>query len=737
MKFMNKKELQSLPVLKATPKMLKTVQQNPLQKETINYGGWKSTHEFYEYGLFIRCAIHKDILAVALYLPEHLCTEGKMPSYTVFISRSERTFITYEYATRKWRTATLRHLDLGRHFYYSKKKWISPSDYQKIQTYLGEKEGGYEGIRHFQEQIREEELERRHKKETAAWDADMSRVPALPKGWTQWVSKVGIPENYIFYRYRKGGAKTGYCTYCEKEVPICKPKYNKTGRCPRCRHEVTYKTINKAGRVSTKIVTMYLIQRCKGGFVTRMFEGQRVYLPGEYQHPRLTWWEIGRTIYEPDSAAPRPFYWGTYKQRERRWIGGSVRQASPYWAYLYRSFVGRVYGRTLPPLSRRELAATGLREYFQRNASFDVDKFLAALRRSPRIEQLVKVGLFCLADAHIDGDIRANIFKNPWQTSLIKALGITRQQLKRLRLENGGEDLLCWMQYEAESGKELPDNVVEWFVGKKILPSNLNFIYPKMSMIQIYNYVRRQMEIHAMDCQSVLRTWADYLSMARGLRMDTNDPIVYRVNKLRQRHADLVRRSNDKNPLAEIGKVLEKYPHVDEVCSSLAEKYEYAGDTYTIVAPKKIDDIFSESHALNHCVSHSEYYWDRMERRESYILFLRRTAEPDKPYYTLEVEPNGTVRQKRTNFDRQNAKDMEQILPFLRDWQKVVAERMSKEDLAMADASRILRTQNLTMLRKQKAKIRTGDFQGQLLADVLLADLLDNPYVDDKLPKAA
>ena len=108
---MKKKELQSLPVLNATPKIMAAARQNPLQKETVTYGKWQTTHEFYEYGLFIRCAIKNDILMVALYLPEHLCTGGKLPSYTLFISRSERCFITYDYLVKKWRTATMYHLN--------------------------------------------------------------------------------------------------------------------------------------------------------------------------------------------------------------------------------------------------------------------------------------------------------------------------------------------------------------------------------------------------------------------------------------------------------------------------------------------------------------------------------------------------------------------------------------------------------------------------------------------------
>lgn len=77
----------------------------------------------------------------------------------------------------------------------------------------------------FQQAVRDAELERRHRKETDPWDAELSQTPPLPKDWERWVNKVGIQENYIFYDYRKGGARYGYCTYCEKEVALKQRPY--------------------------------------------------------------------------------------------------------------------------------------------------------------------------------------------------------------------------------------------------------------------------------------------------------------------------------------------------------------------------------------------------------------------------------------------------------------------------------------------------------------------------------
>jgi hypothetical protein len=165
---------------------------------------------------------------------------------------------------------------------------------------------------------------------------------------------------------------------------------------------------------------------------------------------------------------------------------------------------------------------------------------------------------------------------------------------------------------------------------------------------------------------------------------------------------------------------------------SLKAKYEYANEIYSVIAPSCIEDILMEGQNLHHCLNKSDRYWERIERREAYVLFLRKTAEPDQSYYTLEVEPNGTIRQKRTMYDRQN-EDIKDATIFLAEWQKVISERLDAGDFELAKKSRVLREQDYAELREQKAIIHVGDFAGQLLADVLLADLMENTA----LPKAA
>lgn len=90
----------------------------------------------------------------------------------------------------------------------------------------------------------------------------------------------------------------------------------------------------------------------------------------------------------------------------------------------------------------------------------------------------------------------------------------------------------------------------------------------------------------------------------------------------------------------------------------------------------------------------------------------------------MEVEPNGTVRQIRTEYDRQNS-DITDAREFLKGWQKEVVKRLTKEDREKAQQSRALREQEFVQLRKDQVTIRNGDLAGRLLVDVLTADLLE------------
>jgi len=701
--------------------MIKIAQEDIPKKVTVGTGAYSYQDTYREYQLFLRCRIEDDILKVALYYPDNLRAEGCLPSYEVFIDRSARRFITYDYINHKWRTAKLDRLDWPQYVPMYPRTWMSSADAKSAADYLGSEYLGYEAILSYQLQLRKEALARRHRKETDPWDADMALTPALPKDWDRWVDKVGIPENFIFYEYERRGAKTGYCTYCGKDVPLrAKPRHNGSGRCPCCRHEITYKAVGRLGRYfDTKEVCIYLLQPRPDGFTVREFWASRRYKKSSWKTPDVFCSEHLRTIYDVQLDW-RNYFWGNYKNIELRWIKGMPNSSwySPQSSYYCRgNKPGRVYGKGLSQLLRRKLSGTGLERHLDGNYFFmSPDDYLLARIDAYRKEQLSKAGLPKLTSECLSNrNALDEVFKGGVKGGLIKSMCLDTQRLGRLRRNNGGMCFLKWLRWEKEQNTVLDDKIIHAFCNWGIDPHNLSFIQDRMSPLQIYNYVSRQIKESGETAWQVFTTWKDYLSMAKKLKMDTNDAIIYRVKLLRCKQLDKQAQAAD---------VLKKFPKVNRICQSIKAKYEYANEEYAIVAPTGVLDIIVEGDMLCHCLRGSDRYWDRIETHESYILFLRRTSALDIPYYTLEIEPDGTVRQKRTKFDRQED-DIEDAKKFLAEWQDIVAKRLTASDRKRAANSRVLREQEFEQMRQDNVIIYTGHLAGKRLVDVLTADLME------------
>lgn len=713
---MKKKELKKLRSLQATGRMLELA-----KAEVPEKGGYRN-QERYRHNLFMRCQVEKGILKAALFATRDLRLGSRTPLYEVYVDRKARSFVTWDTVYGRWREAKVDCLNLpGRS--WESGTYISPKDNHILKKYLEASEDGYEGLLKYQLVIRKEQLEKRQRKETDAWDLYLAQVPKLPDDWEKWVDKEGMEQNYIFYDYSRRKNQKGYCSWCEREVPIEKPRHNRETICPVCGHKARLKARGRAGRFWTEKENVYLLQDCRDGMVVREFTAWRRYEKGTYETPERFCEENRRVIFTEGLEA-RTFYYGLYKQRISRWIetenwrGGSYYN---YRQYYGRRYEGHVYGASMPEPECRRLVRTGLPQLLEKYGTMDPEQYLSHLKKRPYLEQLVKSGLFQLAWEVYMGMTELEVKTSP---DFARSLGIDRYRMKRLREHNGGSRYLKWLILEKRQGKEISDSVIEYFTGCGIQEEDLDFISGRMSVARIKNFLERQHGLSGRNPKELVGTWRDYLSMCTRLHRDITQEVFFKPGDLIRSHDEAVRLCKDKEITLQAAETLKKYPDVDEICRSVKEKYEYADKEYRIVVPERVEDIIYEGQALRHCADSSEVYYDRIQNRESYIMFLRKAEEPYRPYYTLEVEPDGTIRQKRTVGDRQN-KDLEDAVVFLRKWQKEIQKRLTREDRRLAQKSSRLRLEEFQELRDKKARIWHGHLQGKLLADVLEADLME------------
>ena len=716
---MRKKMLMELKPLKVMSRYIADAKES--EKSLIKEKGEKG-----KYRMYCRAAIEKGILKVNLFAVSDIEENVKFPRYRLFISRKERRFITYDEKLKKWRAALLESIlwDAMINFYNI---YVNDRDTKVIQIYLKTMRPAIWALEEYQANIRKEQRIRHDKKLTDSWDQVMKTAPGLPKNWIAWVSKYGIMEHYIFYKYQKNGATNGYCTYCKKHVPIRSPKYNQKGHCNICGQPVTFRSVGKSGRFCTKWYRVYLVQRRKtSGFVIRIFQARTWYKKAGYADCETTCHEEQRRIFSANGKEISNFVYGLFKRREMRWI--------LYWKPWYYTccgiqYKGNVYPYTLSDLSRHELKETGLREYALRQKKIDPGKYLYLWQTYPVLEQIVKAGLFQLVDDILEYRATDAIKRKGRKPT--EFLSVTKKEFRRLRDMNGGAKELKWLQFEKSSGRIIKDEEIYWMAKEELEPKDLQFVLDRMSICQVRHYLVKQSEKSGDDISHILQVWKDYLSMAGKLRLDVYDSIIYRTSDLQRRHSEAVIQMEEKKKEIRRRELEEKYVGFQEQLIALKEKYEFSAGEYQIVAPKSINDILYEGDTLHHCVNKTDNYFDRIASKESYILFLRKKENPEVPFYTLEAEPDGTIRQKRAEFDRQN-KDIDEVTSFLRLWQKEIQKRLTKKDYMSAEKSRKLRQRKYQEVRDQHIVVHGGEFAGKLLADLLEKDLMGIPLEDSE-----
>ena len=135
-------------------------------------------------------------------------------------------------------------------------------------------------------------------------------------------------------------------------------------------------------------------------------------------------------------------------------------------------------------------------------------------------------------------------------------------------------------------------------------------------------------------------------------------------SKIQKLHDDAVSFLNRERDRIQAAKQVEKQNKYLENFYEKAKGLEMSDSNYSIIACKDLMDLVKEGRSLSHCVG--SYVTSVSEGRE-YILFLRKNDDIDTPYFTIDVTPEGRVRQihgyGNCNLDKE-------IKPFVNKWAK-------------------------------------------------------------------
>ena len=569
----------------------------------------------------------------------------------------------------------------------------------------------------------------------------MNLVPALPGDAHEWIWKQEGKQDFAFRDKEIGVWR---CTSCQKsfEEKVLKrtdggkkPRHNDTVLCPECGKVITAKKRVKEVCQKTHFSLLQKIDHRMSVF--RHFD------------VKMLWNAKGRKIYINEAVRIIMYHTSTIPKYCAEIFYNQYSQDGAYggskgWDYEYayfdnksnpcgrRAFAGLLYPQGIEEaITDTAYQNWGriLTQLAEAGEKLNYNKLLIAQNNMTLIgvvEYLFKgrfhhllrdttENLNCWSDHHYYGALDIN------GESIEEIFGIQDKQIiNRIRDVDGGDEMVRWMRWSIRERKKISKEAVEWLSVNNINQDDLKFIMDRMSVQQVMNYVNRQKAegYSSKSARQILGQWSDYLDMLKKLGKKTDDEMMFRPRELKRRHDECVEeirrrqmieemRRNKKQREEEAKRMREKFPGAEDILKEIKPKYEYSGEKYIIIVPTKLVDIVTEGQALHHCAGATDRYFDRIMQRETYICFLRKTSEPEIPFYTIEVEPGGTIRQHRGMYDEEPG--IKEIKPFLREWQRVIKQRMGEKDHEYAKVSAVKRMENIEELKaKNNTRVLNG-----------------------------
>lgn len=568
----------------------------------------------------------------------------------------------------------------------------------------------------------------------------MNLVPGLPEDAREWIWQQEGAKDYVFFDKETGKWHCAACgrgyeeKYLKRTDKSDKVRHNNMAICPRCRKIVIAK---RRGREVSQQTHFSLLQKIDNRMsVVRYFDVV------------MTWNSTGKKIYINEAARILLYHISTlpkycaeifYNQHGADGAFGGVNG----WDYEYAYFDNKSN-----PHNRRMPAGfiypEGIEEALEDTAYKAWGRLfaqMAAAGKKLNYNKLLctqnRTNLINTVEYLFKGKFSQLLYETTENISLFsyRYYGVLRiygksieevfdipdrQLINRIRDIDGGENTVEWLRWSCTHRQKISQETLDWLNKNKISQEDVKFIENKMSLQQIMNYVNRQKAegYSTRNVKGVLEQWDDYLNMLKKLGRKTDDEMMYRPRELKRRHDECVEeiriqqiiedmKCNPKQRAAEARRMRERFPGAEEILKEIKSKYEYRNEKYIILVPQKLIEIVTEGQALHHCAGSSDRYFDRILQRETYICFLRRADYPKVPFYTIEVEPGGTIRQHRGYLDEEPG--IEEIKPFLREWQTEIKKRLRKKDREYAEASAVKRQENIEELQaKNNTKVLKG-----------------------------
>ena len=568
------------------------------------------------------------------------------------------------YRGSDWTQESLRWLEYGHFHEY-------PDSYSKaVEQFAGGNDGygAVYNVMNIEDSIRMEKDQKAAERKASRINKELRTItPPLPRDFRKWIEKNLI----VSYPSKVRDGKI-ICLACGQEIK--EREKEPDGSRIRCAcGELTTLKVRKKQIKWTKAIQMYQ-PLSDGRCMERQFRVEYGYNPSQRKMAVLITEDV-RGIADYTGKMWDKWYYGCryggYGNSQAFWDRkAGYMSCRP----LRKSFY--LYDRNLDDLGCTPECISTIRVAIGLGVQTDWSRFLQSF--NPTMEAVVKSGIKKLATEKAKGrEPSLKLSGVGYNLKLHERLGLAKKDLQKVRQINGGYiSVQALQERNTLTVKEL--EILEKYCNDISMESWLRLVRENLPLTHVRTLLEKSGD--GKINQHRIRKYVDYLNTAEARGSNIHDEIIYRCKRweeyhdryVEERNAELARQQAEQKK-KELYKKRGKFAGIKKNYKRNVGIYGWENKDFKFILPKTYEDIIDEGQMQHNCVGASDSYMLKMATDQSFIVFMRKKEDPDKSFYTIEIEKARIV-QAYSAYNRKE--EWDSVKPVLDQWVGVIRKRL-------------------------------------------------------------
>lgn len=535
----------------------------------------------------------------------------------IFMEQSTKEFdyITQQIKPCKWLKSNLCALPFLYTGYFEKKYFVF--NLNIIKNYLGENVPDSHPLStidlHIQDK-RETDSAAKAKEKQKAVDKAMAKFPPLSKNYMKWVEKKGFLNVCVAV---KGRGKNMTCSKCNQTFSSKNPVYvNDEVICPHCNSHLQVKKQKSANQ------NVGCFHKLNGQYLYRVCNVELNFKTGEFSY-----YEWYRAIIDRNSNITEYIYDTKQCFNGMFWQQKPIPKRSFYYKPEFFWDYGYLYTGNL---SQKYFEDSALENLGIETTSFDFVDTIEYIRKStkiPKLELFYKLHMYRFVFNLAPYELKK---LNLDETMPHKICGLSKSQFRYARENN-----LSYCEFD-ELRLINQNNKVGFEEFKLLNEKNFSSACNFRKLITTINQIPASFnKCYKYLCKLrayLISDWMDYIKWVTVLKYKLTDTVLF-PKDFKKSHDEVLKvyQAEKKSDTGVFSKAIAAL-YKNEYCN-----YETTIGEYCFVIPQNVSDLINEGSTLHHCVS---TYVEEVAEKNSLIVFVRKQARLDKPFFTLELNPS-------------------------------------------------------------------------------------------------